>query len=387
MATTTPRRLKVFLCHAVDDKPSIRRMHAWLLSEGYDPWMDEESLIGGDVWAVAIREALKSADIAIVCLSDQSVTKTGFVQKEIAIALDLAEYRPEGQPYVVPIRLEPCRIPDRLARWHAIDLTKTNGWQKLLQTLDREAKRHGALVVPHIARAWARVAGATDDTVLDADIEGTYELDDSRDTEIIVRRLLDDRFEIVRRDYSCIGVFHGTTYLGAYHNLAAGEWGIMRGTLYKRGQLVVHFSRPDTAESLRDEIWLCTIPGPVSADTASRDSSQYPQSLSYLIGDNPADPLTIISLGRGLFLPQTSYYRGAGLFDGRYYLGVYRYTHGVENINWGLRSNAKWMDVWGRHEGHVQDRDVIAIHGKDLIGIDNWFATTWHPKGQPMVAA
>jgi hypothetical protein len=349
--------------------------------------MDEESLIGGDLWGSAIREALRSADIAIVCLSPRSVTKTGFVQKEIAIALDFAEYRPEGQAYVLPVLLEPCQIPDRLARWHALDLSQMNGWQRLLQALDREARRHRALVVPHIARAWASVDAMPDELVLHAEIEGSYELNGSSGFQIIIRRLLDDRFEIVRPDYACIGIFHGTTYLGAYRSADSTEWGIMRATLYKRGQFVVHYSTANSAESLRDEVWTCTMPGFDSAGGTPGEGAEYPHTLSYLIGDNAADPLTIIPIGRGLFLPQTSYYRGAGIFDGQYYLGVYRYTPGVENINWGLRSNAKWMDVWGRHEGHIQGENVLSIHGKDLIGIDNWFATTWHPKGLPMTAA
>jgi hypothetical protein len=348
--------------------------------------MDEESLVVGDLWASAIREALKSSDIVIVCLSSRSVTKTGFVQKEIAFALDFAGYRPEGQAYVLPVLLEACPIPDRLSQWHALDLRHVTGWQKLLQSLDREAKRHGAVVVPHIARSWANVEVMSDETVLHTEIEGTYELDGSSGRQLIIRRLLDDRFEVVRPDYTCLGLFHGTTYLGVYRSTDASAWGIMRGTLYKRGQLVVHFSTANSAESLRDEVWLYVTPGDSTAQVSSDDAG-YHKSLSYWIGDNAADPLTIVPIGRGLFLPQTSYYRGAGLFDGRYYLGVYRYTPGVESINWGLRSNAKWMDVWGRHEGHVQEGNVLAIHGKDLIGIDNWFKTTWHPKGQPMTAA
>jgi len=386
MAAISPRKLRVFLCHAVDDKPAIRKMHAWLLAEGYDSWIDEESLIGGELWTIAIRDALKSADIVVVCLSAQSVTKTGFVQKEIGIALDFAEYRPEGQAYVLPVLLENCRVPDRLSKWHAIDLSQTNGWQKLLQALDREAKRHGALVVPHIARAWTSPDVGPDEMVVHTEIDGSYELHGSPGVKIVVRHLLDDRYEILRHDYVCVGIFRGTTYLGVYRSSHSEQWGIMRGSLYKRGQLVVHFSNANSAESLRDEIWVCTRPGADFGDGCATVAAAQPQTLSYLIGNNPADPLTIVGMGRGLFLPQTSYWRGAGLFDGRYYLGVYHYTAGVENWNWELQSKAKWMDVWGRHEGHLQDGKILSVHGKDLIGIDNWFVVKWHPQGQPMTA-
>src|ERR1051325_11767315 len=116
MSTAPPRRLKVFICHAADDKPIIRELHARLSAEGYEPWMDENALVGGDLWIVGIRAVLESVDLVLVCLSKQSITKTGFVQEEIDIALDFAEKRPDGQAYVIPVLLEKCAVPDRLDR-------------------------------------------------------------------------------------------------------------------------------------------------------------------------------------------------------------------------------------------------------------------------------
>lgn len=170
--------------------------------------------------------------------------------------------RPEGQRYVIPVRLEDCRIPDRLSKWHAVDLAEASGWAKLLEALDGQAHRVEALVVPHIARPWNAVHGtAAGDNVLHTEIEGLYELDGANHAPIIVRRLLDDRYLIVRDDYACIGLFHGTIYLGVYRERSGDAWGIMRGSLYKRGGLVVHFSNASNARSLRDEVWLCKSPG------------------------------------------------------------------------------------------------------------------------------
>jgi hypothetical protein len=71
----------------------------------------------------------------VICLSKSSLTKTGFVQKEIKIALDALEERPEGQVYVIPVRLEPCDIPDRLREIHYLDLIDNEGYEMVRRSL------------------------------------------------------------------------------------------------------------------------------------------------------------------------------------------------------------------------------------------------------------
>ncbi len=42
------RRLRVFLCHASDNKPAARTLYASLKSLPWiDPWLDEENLLPG----------------------------------------------------------------------------------------------------------------------------------------------------------------------------------------------------------------------------------------------------------------------------------------------------------------------------------------------------
>jgi len=41
MPTTVDRKLKVFLCHAKEDKPTVRDLYRQLTTEG---WMDEINL-------------------------------------------------------------------------------------------------------------------------------------------------------------------------------------------------------------------------------------------------------------------------------------------------------------------------------------------------------
>jgi hypothetical protein len=136
-----PRRPTVFLCHAAENKSEVRALFDRLLADGVTPWFDEVDLMPGDEWEPVITRAIRSSDAVIVCISKTAVTKTGFVQKEIRFALDRADEQPEGKRYIIPVLLEPCRVPERLQKWHYVDLSGPGGYSKLLGAIrDLEAQ-------------------------------------------------------------------------------------------------------------------------------------------------------------------------------------------------------------------------------------------------------
>lgn len=137
-------RLWVFLCHASQDKSFVRKLYHTLVQEEMAPWLDEESLLPGQDWDREIRLAIKNSDVVVACLSNRSVNKTGYVQKEIKQALDVADEQPEGSIYLIPIRLDDCPIPRRLSHLHAIGQDGED-FSRLLSALKVQAtalKRH-----------------------------------------------------------------------------------------------------------------------------------------------------------------------------------------------------------------------------------------------------
>jgi len=84
---SSERKLKVFLCHSSGDKPAVRDLYKRLQADGFDPWLDEEDLLPGQDWQREIPKAVRSAEAIIVCLSQASINKEGYVQKEIGEAL------------------------------------------------------------------------------------------------------------------------------------------------------------------------------------------------------------------------------------------------------------------------------------------------------------
>lgn len=138
-ASNRPQSLQVFLCHSSEDKPRVRQLYQQLIKDGISPWLDEEDLLPGYDWQLEIPKAVQNSDVVLVCLSKDSVTKTGYVQKEIKQALDVADEQPEGSIFIIPLKLEECDVPKRLSRWQWVNLYSENGYQRLLRSLNIRA--------------------------------------------------------------------------------------------------------------------------------------------------------------------------------------------------------------------------------------------------------
>lgn len=134
-------KLSVFLCHSSTDKPIVREIYQRLESEPWlDPWLDEENLLPGQDWDMEIEKAVEAADAVIVCLSSNSISKEGYIQRELKFVLDIALEKPEGTIFIIPLRLDACELPRRLRSWQYVDYfpesQRERAYQKLLQSLN-----------------------------------------------------------------------------------------------------------------------------------------------------------------------------------------------------------------------------------------------------------
>jgi hypothetical protein len=130
--------LKIFLCHASEDKKNARLLFDRLKAQGiYEPWIDEENILPGEEWDYEIKKAVRNSDVIIALLSNKSVTKEGYVQKEITFALDVADEKPEGTTFIIPIKLEECSIPQRLQRWQYTRFGNDEDFSRLLRALKK----------------------------------------------------------------------------------------------------------------------------------------------------------------------------------------------------------------------------------------------------------
>ena len=146
-----PQRLRVFLCHSSGDKSHVRDLYHRLIAKSIDAWLDEESLLPGQDWELEVRKALRETDVVIVCLSQDSTNKGGYIQDEITFALDEADKQPKGDIYIIPVKLESCDLPERLQRYQAVNLFEERGFEKLLNALRyREEQLDLPLPIYHV---------------------------------------------------------------------------------------------------------------------------------------------------------------------------------------------------------------------------------------------
>ena len=128
-------QLQVFLCHSSGDKEAVRDLYAKLTADGFSPWLDEENILPGQDWNNEIRRAVRASHVVVVCLSASSITKEGYVQKEIKLALDVADVKPSATIFPIPARLDPCEVPERLSGLHWVDLYAPRGYERLVAAL------------------------------------------------------------------------------------------------------------------------------------------------------------------------------------------------------------------------------------------------------------
>jgi hypothetical protein len=150
------RPLKVFLCHASADKPRVHELYRRLAAEGWiDPWLDAAKLLPGQHWSMVIKEALAEADSVIIFISNHSINREGFSQRELNLAWDLSLEKPRRAIYLIPLRLEACDVPYELRERQWADYfgeKQEDTYQALLKSLKLRCAQKISIEVDEIAR-------------------------------------------------------------------------------------------------------------------------------------------------------------------------------------------------------------------------------------------
>ncbi|NJL59860.1 MAG: toll/interleukin-1 receptor domain-containing protein [Desulfobacteraceae bacterium] len=104
--------MKVFISYAREDIEIARKLRADIEKAGIKTWLDKENLLPGQDWKAVIRKEIKESDYFIALLSSKSLSKRGYVQKELKTALDTLGEFPKGEIFIIPVRLDACEPMD-----------------------------------------------------------------------------------------------------------------------------------------------------------------------------------------------------------------------------------------------------------------------------------
>jgi TIR domain len=132
---TQERPLRVFVSYAREDEAAARRLYWRLEKRKVEPWLDVIKLLPGQKWRVEIGKAIRSSDAFLACLSPVAATKVGFLNSEFKQALEIADRQPEGKVFTIPVKLEPCDVPQRFGEFQWVDYFRPNGFKLLMRSL------------------------------------------------------------------------------------------------------------------------------------------------------------------------------------------------------------------------------------------------------------
>ncbi len=113
--------MKIFLGYPSEHESTAWEIYNFLTSAGHNVWFDKMSLIAGTDWNKERDKGQREAELVVHLCSDAILKRAGVVNREIRQTLRLVEDQPLGSLYVIPIRLEPIKMPVELTRFQYFD--------------------------------------------------------------------------------------------------------------------------------------------------------------------------------------------------------------------------------------------------------------------------
>jgi hypothetical protein len=144
-------RPRVFIGYVQEDIAYARKLYNQLAAVGFSPWLDKKKLLPGQNWPRSIEMAIQSSDFFVACFSRRSVCKRGAFHSELRFALECASKVPLDEIFFIPVRLDECVLPGRIANdIQYIDLFPdwSEACSRLVKTMVEQSERRKRKQLP-----------------------------------------------------------------------------------------------------------------------------------------------------------------------------------------------------------------------------------------------
>ena len=103
-----------FISYVREDSGDVDVLQNMFEATGIPVWRDTASLWPGEDWRAKIRDAItRDALVFIACFSSRSAARQASHQnEELLLAIDQLRLRQPDIPWLIPIRLDDCAVPD-----------------------------------------------------------------------------------------------------------------------------------------------------------------------------------------------------------------------------------------------------------------------------------
>jgi hypothetical protein len=127
---------QIFISYSRDyDREAATAIYRQLCESGYSPWIDVENILPGQIWDHEVELAISRSKIFLVLISEEMIESRGYVHDEWHMALDIQKEYSDGRLFVIPIRLDDCKVPFLLRRFQWIDWFEDVGKERLFKRI------------------------------------------------------------------------------------------------------------------------------------------------------------------------------------------------------------------------------------------------------------
>lgn len=130
--------MKIFISYPRERVGEATEIQTFLEGLGLDVWRDKDQIVGGEAWRHEREEAQRAAEFIVHVFSNEMLTRSGEVHREIRQTLDQAQNQPLHSIYYVVVRVDDVPVTAELTDREWIDYF-TGDWKlKLARSVERK---------------------------------------------------------------------------------------------------------------------------------------------------------------------------------------------------------------------------------------------------------
>ena len=130
--------MNIFLGYPSERETEARTVFDFLESFGLEVWFDKESVLPGEEWRSAREKAQAIADLIVHVISPEVLVRPGEVQRELKRTLDLAEDRPFGTIYLIPVLVAGATVPVEIAKYQYVEFERSDWKYRVAKSISRK---------------------------------------------------------------------------------------------------------------------------------------------------------------------------------------------------------------------------------------------------------
>jgi hypothetical protein len=134
----------IFFSYANPDQERVIQFYDTLVSGGFNLLLDCRNIKPGQNWDFEIKRAFEKSSFVIVFLSNNSINRRSYVQRELKMALDKLNEKLIDDIYIIPVILDDdITVPDQLKAIHCIRASNPQCFSQVSDSLTYQLGKLG----------------------------------------------------------------------------------------------------------------------------------------------------------------------------------------------------------------------------------------------------